>query len=169
MTRAFCLFALLTALPFLIAAGIASASEWTTGIVEKRYRPDSLVTLEDVRLGQHSGYDRIVFEFRRGAVPGYRIEYVDKPTYSCGSGKAVWLAGDGWLRISFDSTRAHDDRGQSTVDFRRRDLNLPTIKEAYNTCDFEGEVAWVLGVSSPNRYRGFELKRPARLVVDIEH
>jgi D-alanyl-D-alanine dipeptidase len=88
---------------------------------------------------------------------------------ACGSGEAVWLAGDGWLRVSFDATQAHDDQGRSTVAYRGRVVDLPIIKEVQNTCDFGGEVTWVLGVSSPNHYRVLELKHPTRLVVDIKH
>jgi hypothetical protein len=168
MKRTLCLFASLTASILSTASG-PDAFKGTAGIVEKQHRTEQLVILEDVRLGQHAGYDRIVFEFRQDEMPGYHIEYVDKPTYSCGSGEAVWLAGDGWLRVRFDATQAHDDQGRSTVAYRGRVVDLPIVKEIQNTCDFEGEVTWVLGVSSPNHYRVLELKHPTRLVVDIKH
>ena len=43
----------------------------------------------------------------------------------------------------------------------------PIIREIESTCDFEGEVTWVIGVASPNRYQVLELASPARLVVDV--
>ena len=51
---------------------------------------------------------------------------------------------------------SHRDEDQvdpdlATVADRERAPNLPIIKELKITCDFEGEVTWVLGVSSPNR------------------
>ncbi len=168
MRQMLCLFASLTASTLPIAFG-AGTFEGTAGIVEKQHQTEQSVVLEDVRLGQHAGYDRTVFEFRHGSMPGYHIEYIDKPTYSCGSGEAVWLAGDDWLSVSFDATQAHDDQGHATVAYRGRVVDLPIVKEVQNTCDFEGEVTWVLGVSSPNHYRVLELKHPTRLVIDIKH
>src|SRR6266568_3894740 len=35
--------------------------------------------------------------------------------------------------------------------------------------DFEGQVAWVLGIAAPSEYRVAELTGPARLVVDVRH
>jgi hypothetical protein len=168
MRRILCLFASPIASTPPIAFG-AGTFKGTAGIVEKQHQTERSVVLEDVRLGRHAGYDRIVFEFRHGSMPGYHIEYIDKPAYSCGSGEAVWLAGDGWLRVSFDATQAHDDQGRSTVGYRGRVVNLPIVKEVQNTCDFKGEGTWVLGVSSPNNYRVLKLKHPTRLVVDIKH
>jgi hypothetical protein len=46
---------------------------------------------------------------------------------------------------------------------------LPVLLQLEPTCDFEGEVSWVLGVKAPNRYRVLELKDPPRLVVDVRH
>ena len=168
MKRTLCLFTSLTASALPVVFGLGTF-EGTAGIVEKQYRTERSVVLEDVRLGRHAGYDRIVFEFRRNAMPGYHIEYVDKPAYRCGSGEAVWLAGDGWLSVRFDATQAHDDQGHSTIDYRERVVDFSILREVQNTCDFEGEMTWVLGVSSPNHYRVLELKQPTRLVLDIKH
>lgn len=125
--------------------------------------------MADVRVGQHTGYDRVVFEFKWGPMPSYHIEYIDKPAYSCGSGEAIWLEGDGWLSVHFSAAQAYDDQGRSTVNERVRQVKFLIIQEVQNTCDFEGEVTWVLGVSSPNAYRVLELKQPTRLVIDIKH
>lgn len=151
------------------SSDLADVFKGTAGSIEKRYQVERVVILEDMRLGRHPSYDRIVFEFQQNAPTSYRIEYVDKPVYQCGSGEAVWLAGDGWLSITFWPAQAHDARGQSTVADRGQLLDLPVIRELQNTCDFEGELSWVLGVSSPNKYRVLELRSPTRLVVDIQH
>ena len=41
------------------------------------------------------------------------------------------------------------------------------VKELKLVCDFEGEVAWVLGIAAVAPYRVSELARPARLVLDV--
>jgi hypothetical protein len=126
------------------------------------------VTLRDVRVGVNQGFDRVVLEFLGSGVPGYRVEYVDRPVHHCGSGDPVPVAGDAWLAITLRGTQAHTDQGQATVGQRERRLDMPIVKELEFTCDFEGVVEIVLGVSRPNRYRITELQNPTRLIIDIQ-
>ena len=56
-----------------------------------------------------------------------------------------------------------------TIGKREQSLALGVLKELEQTCDFEAQVAWVLGVSRPNRYRVLTLQQPARVVVDVRH
>jgi hypothetical protein len=58
--------------------------------------------------------------------------------------------------------------GEPTVTERERKASLPVIQELELTCDFEGEVTWVLGNAHPNKYRVMELREPTRLVVDVQ-
>ena len=103
------------------------------------------------------------------AAPGYHIEYVDRPVRSCGSGEVVELSGDGYLLIRLTPARAHTEEGNPTIAERERTLNLTILKQAKLICDFEAQVEWALGLSSPNKYRVLELQNPSRLVVDIKH
>lgn len=141
----------------------------TAGITEKKKGNIAPVVLSNVRTARHRGFDRIVFEFRGTTLPGYHLEYVDRPVRQCGSGNAVSLAGQGWLRVRLTPAQAHTDAGRATVTSRERRFRFPMLKELKSTCDFEAEVEWVLGLASPNPYRVTELSRPARLVVDIKH
>ena len=141
----------------------------TAGITDKKARPVAAVVLAAIRTGTHGKFDRVVFEFSGSAMPGYHIEYIDKPVRSCGSGEVVPLAGDAWLEIRMTPAAAHTEQGQPTIKTRSFSPNLPIVKELKSTCDFEADVAWVAGVSTPNEYRVLELKDPARLVVDISH
>jgi hypothetical protein len=143
--------------------------EGTAGIVSRPRHGAALAILSDVRAATHAGFDRVVFEFEGESVPGYHVEYVDKPVRDCGSGEAVRVAGDGWLEVRLQPAQAHDDTGSPTITNRDRTLGLPNLKQIRATCDFEADVTWVLGVGSPNRYRVLELGSPARLVVDVKH
>ena len=143
--------------------------EGTTGITEKKREMKSVAVLSEVRTAQHTGFDRSVFEFETAEIPGYKIEYIDKPARQCGSGDAVYLKGDGWLEVRFYPANAHTEEGKPTVENREFVPNHKIIKELKLTCDFEADVTWVLGVASPNKYRVLELKNPTRLVVDIKH
>lgn len=143
--------------------------EGTAGIIEKKYEIKETAHLAEVRSARHENYDRAVFEFATDEMPGYKVEYIDKPVRACGSGDVVPLAGDGWLEIRFYPANAHTEEGKPTVKNRAFAPNHEIVKEVKLTCDFEAEVAWVLGVASPNYYRVIELKNPTRLAIDIKH
>ncbi len=145
------------------------SDEWTTGIVDVERSDLEMTTLQQVRVARNEGFDRVVIEFAEGRVPDYHLEYIDKPVRQCGSGNPVPIAGDGWLEIRLFPARAHTDAGSPTIADRERILELPIIRELQMICDFEGYVEWVVGTSSPNEYRAFELSGPSRLVIDIQH
>jgi hypothetical protein len=151
------------------ASAPAPLADWTAGGTRARRRTGAIATLREVRAAPNASFDRFVVGFGPDAIPGYRIEYVDRPVRQCGSGEATQVAGDGWLAITLHESRAHDDQGRATIQQRERALSLPVLREWEFTCDFEAEVQIVLGVGSPNRYRVLELANPSRLVVDIQH
>jgi hypothetical protein len=144
------------------------AAAWTAGTVDVVRTQRGAATLLDLRTGANAGFDRVVLEFTGSTIPGYRVEYVDRPVRECGSGRTVAVAGDGWLAITLRGTQAHTDDGRSTVQRRNRRLDMAVIRQVVFTCDFEGIVQVVLGVGSPNRYRVTELSDPARLIVDLQ-
>lgn len=144
--------------------------EGTAGNTEKKYpHIKAPAIMSDVRSARHGTYDRVVFEFMGPEMPTYHIEYIDKPVRSCGSGDVVPFAGDGWLEVRFTDAQAHAPEGDATIKDRSKSPNLPIVKDLKITCDFEGEVTWVLGVASPNKYRVIELQDPTRLALDIKH
>ncbi len=144
----------------------------TAGIVAEERRGIEPAILQEVRTASHAGFDRVTFEFDGLNVPGYHIEYIDRPVRECGSGHTVPVAGDGWLRVRLDPARAHEfigERAETTVENRDRSYDYPVLRQLTLICDFEAQVEWVLGVSSPNSFRVLELHEPARLVVDVRH
>lgn len=143
--------------------------EGTDGVVDRSAHEHEIALLREVRSAKHGEYDRVVFEFDGSTLPGYHVEYIDSPVRKCGSGAVTSVAGDAWLEIRMHPANAHTDTGQPTVSDRERHVNNPVLKELEMTCDFEGYVSWVLGVSAPNRYRVLELTNPARLVLDVKH
>lgn len=140
----------------------------TIGVVEKEGGGMEPALLRDVRTASHEQFDRVVFEFAGARVPGYHVEYVDRPVRQCGSGLAVPVAGDAWLRVRLTPANAHTEEGRATVRELSRRPNYANLKELKSLCDFEAEVEWVLGLASPKRFRVLELSGPARLVVDVK-
>lgn len=143
--------------------------EGTAGITDKKYEIKSAALLKEVRTAQHEVYDRVTFEFESAEMPSYHIEYIDKPVRACGSGEVINLKGDGWLEIRFQPANAHTEKGEPTMEKRELTPNHTILKELKQTCDFEADVTWVLGVSIPNKYRVLELENPTRLAIDIKH
>ena len=110
----------------------------------------------------------MVFEFT-DALPGYSIEYVQSPIAACGSGLPVTIAGDAFLLMRMTPAAAHDEQGNVTFGTTELTPGLPTILEVESTCDFEGEVTWVLGLSEEVDFNVFFLTDPYRLVIDVSH
>ena len=147
------------------------ADSGTAGITAQPRSGMEPAILRAVRTASHPEFDRVVFDFGGGAIPGYHIEYIDRPVIQCGSGEPMEVAGDGWLRVRLEPARAHEFRDDTlavvTVAERNRRLTLPNLRQLVLTCDFEAQVEWVLGLESPTRYRVMELREPSRLVVDV--
>jgi hypothetical protein len=143
-----------------------------TGTVADTSAPKSLpapALLTNVESAECTGFDRVVFTFEGSSVPGYFVSYIDRPVRACGSGNVVPVAGDAFLEIRMSPAQAHTDAGEVTVEDRNRMLNHANLRQLVDTCDFEADVTWVLGVGSPNAYRVTELTSPPRLVLDVKH
>jgi hypothetical protein len=126
----------------------------------------SAPTLVDVRAGRHSGFDRVVFEFRGGAVPRHRVGYVDQLVED-GSGKPVSVAGAADLEVVFQGANAHDASGAPTVSPRRFTTGLPAVKEIAQTGDFEAVVSYGIGIDRQRPIKVSTLSNPSRLVIDV--
>jgi len=140
----------------------------TVGTMDRKPTGAETHILKSVRTGTHAGFDRVVFEFGSVTIPGYHVEYIDKPVRACGSGHVVKMAGDAWLQVKFSPAQAHTDDGKATIVSRAFTLKYPNVIDLKSTCDYEGEVAWVVGVKSPKQYRVLELSNPTRIVVDVK-
>lgn len=124
--------------------------------------------LMDVRAASHPGFDRVVFEFGN-ALPGANIEYVSRPVVACGSGLPVEVAGDALLEVRMSPAAAHDDAGFITFDPQVIRPLLPSIIAVVSTCDFEGQVTWVVGLTSEADFNAVTLDALFRIVVDVAH
>ena len=131
-----------------------------------------LATLTDIRTAPRAQepFERIVFQFGAGPLPRYEIAYAEPPAQQCGSGAEVPVAGSAMLRVRLRGTQAHVQSAgamRPTLIDRDRRLDQPLLKQLTLICDFEGEVAVVLGLAVRRPYRVLELEMPTRLVVDV--
>lgn len=125
----------------------------------------SAPTLTDVRAGGHTGFDRVVFEFR-GAVPTHRVGYVDQLVQD-GSGRPVAVAGAADLEVVFQGANAHRQDGSPTISPRRFSTGLPAVKEVAQIGDFEAVVTYGIGVDRKRPLKVSTLSNPSRLVIDV--
>lgn len=126
-----------------------------------------IVVLRDVRTGDQQTFDRVVFEIEGPKLPDHDVKYVERPVH-CGSGLPAQVEGRAFLQVRLSPARAHTEAGAPTVATLQRKVRLPVIREIRATCDFEGEVVWVVGLAARKEFRILELEEPARLVIDIE-
>lgn len=98
--------------------------------------------------GGERAYNRMTFTFTTG-FPGYRFEFVDHLTAD-GSGNTIALAGDGVLRIVFNTAQAHTTSGASSILWQpARHLGLSRMVDYAKAGDFEGYLSYGIGVHQP--------------------
>jgi hypothetical protein len=121
--------------------------------------------LTDVRAAAHEGFDRIVFEFDAPR-PGFRVEYVDE-ALGCGTGEPEEVEGAAFLQVKIQPADAHDDAGAPTFPQQELTFDLSSIVAARQTCDFEADVTWVVGLAEEADFTATSLLDPFRVVVDV--
>ena len=126
--------------------------------------------LRDVRIAEHSTFDRITLEFE-GGLPGYRVRYVEAPIIADPSGLEVEIAGTAFLEVRMEPAAGHDPNTGDETYTGPLELKpgLPSLLEAERTGDFEAVLTWVLGVSAKADFRVLTLQDPPRLVMDVGH
>jgi hypothetical protein len=136
--------------------------------------PGGTALLTDVRLGRHEGFDRVVFQFRPGASPGYQVRYVQPPIVEDGSGKRVAIAGDAYLSVRMEPASGFDLEGTSgqvytgPVRIGGSDAGTNVVLEVVRTGDFEAVLTWVAGLEDRAPFRVIRLSGPPRIVVDVQ-
>ncbi len=129
--------------------------------------PGNFPVLKDIRAATHPGYDRVVFEFQ-GGLPGYRVGYIG-PATQCGSGMSANIAGTALLEVHMTPANAHDDSGALTFTGNVQSIiaQVPLLRGMAQTCDFEADVTWVLGLNEEVDFIVTTLTNPPRVVIDL--
>ena len=125
--------------------------------------------LTAVRTGEHSGSDRVVFQFS-GRLPGYtvgRVQAVDSDP----KGAPVPLAGQSYLRVVFHGTSAICPQPVHRTYTGPAVLTpyFPELLTVSAAGDFEGVLSFGIGLAARGGYHVFTLTSPNRLVIDVSH
>ena len=127
-------------------------------------------TVQQVEAFDGGPFDRMEFTFDQ-SVPDYTIEYVDA-AFACGSGVAEEVAGAAFLEIRMQPAAAHDEAGLETIASADIMFDFPTLLQLTMTCDFEGEVVWIAGLSEEVNFKTSFLTTPFpvhTIIIDVNH
>lgn len=146
-------------------AGFSLADRKSTGWPELGARLG--IGLES-RVGKHTGYDRVVYEFAGTGAPSYLVRYVDQPVGD-GSGDPVEVAGDVWLEVQVGSLDVPGESAPSPDDPLPATLKGTGVAEAKAIWGgFEGYGQGFIGLTGQQRpFKVSTATNPSRLVVDI--
>ena len=130
---------------------------------------DASVTVSDVRIGRHDGFDRVVLELGGQGTPGWDVRYVDAAS-SQGRGDAVELAGDAVLQVTVSGAGYPYDTG--VEEFPRGSVSgqdTETVTEVVFDATYEGTSVAFVGTQTRAPFRVYLLEAPTRLVVEVAH
>jgi hypothetical protein len=128
------------------------------------------LTVTDVRVARHDGFDRVVLDLGGQGTPGWDVGYVDE-AFDDGSGEPVDVDGDAVLSVRASGTAMPTDSGVEEYDGTTVDPDdTESVEEVVYRFWFEGYSTAFIGVDGGRKaFRVFALSDPTRLVVDVRH
>jgi hypothetical protein len=131
---------------------------------------DSHLLLEEVRVGIHEGYHRIVFDHAGAGAPGWSAEYVDEAVEP-GSGFPIEMTSDALLYVGvvgLEPGNAGEEEGQLEVaDWI--DPQGTVFSEVVTTFVHHGSASYYVGLDTEREYRVSVWEHPdgPRLIIDV--
>jgi hypothetical protein len=130
---------------------------------------DAAVTVSDIRIGSHDGFDRVVFEVGGTGTPGWDVQYVDAAT-SQGKGDSVEVDGDAVLQVTLTGVGyPYDTQVEEYATRRLTEPGTPVVTEVVFDSTYEGTTLAFIGTEGKNPFRTYALENPTRVVVEISH
>lgn len=130
----------------------------------------SVVHVVDVRVGTHTDYDRIVFEFAEVGTPAFLSQHASPPFVKDPSGLPMTVAGSNVLELNLNGATKVADDGTLTytgpTDFTP---GFPQLAQLVERGDFEAVNTWYLGLDGGDCLRAAVVSDPSRLVIDVQH
>jgi hypothetical protein len=129
---------------------------------------EARLTVSDIRIGRHDGFDRVVFEVGGEGTPGWDVRYVEAAS-SQGSGDAVDVAGDAILQVTLTGMGYPYDTGveEWTSSGPVTGEGTQTVTELAWDATFEGTSVAFVGTTGEAPFRVYLLEGPTRVVVEV--
>ena len=121
-----------------------------------------------VRVGRHTGYDRVVWQFPGTGRPSFQVHYVDQPIAD-GSGDVVDVPGDAYIEVMISAVTIPAESVPRPKNASAASIAGTVIAQARPVYGgFEAVGQTFVGVRDRERpFRVAVLTNPTRLVVDI--
>ncbi|MBN9644070.1 hypothetical protein ACFSSC_02075 [Corynebacterium mendelii] len=133
----------------------------------RRQNEPADLMVDNIRVGDHPTFERVVFDLTGYGKPSWFITYTDAPSYP-GSGHPVQITGDSFLDVNIDGIAFTLRDDMVPQDFSTRQLPDSIITEIADTGIFEGRHSFVIGITGDRRpYSVDLLDNPTRLVIDV--
>lgn len=129
----------------------------------------AMLTVVDVRVGHHEGFDRVVYEMDGAGTPGWTVGYVDEAVQE-GSGTVLDLAGEGTLSVMISGSAYPMDSGVEPFahDGPVAGDGSGVVTQVLGWSVFEGYTDSFVGLTEPGHpFRVSLLEDPVRVVVDV--
>ncbi|PTR30165.1 hypothetical protein C8K36_10213 [Rhodococcus sp. OK519] len=142
-----------------------TAQETQTGTAS----PDAALTISDIRIGIHDGFDRVVYELGGTGTPGWSSEIVSTANQQ-GSGNPLAVSGQAILQVMITGSSMPFSSGVEPYAGPNPIEAAPggIVTEVRDAGIFEGTNQTLIGLARPDAaYRVFTLSNPTRLVVDV--
>jgi hypothetical protein len=129
---------------------------------------DARLTVRAIRIGPHTGFDRVVFELGGKGTPGWDVRYVDSAS-SSGSGKPVTVRGGAVLQVSVTGAGYPYDTGVTEYAGKGplTAAGTQAVTEVVFDQTFEGTTSAFIGTAARTPFRVYRLDSPARIVVEV--
>ena len=129
---------------------------------------DASVTVTDIRIGRHDGFDRVVFEVAGTGTPGWSVQYVDEPT-SQGAGEPIDVEGDAVLQVTLTGIGLPADTGEDEWSGANplSVSDAETVTEVVYDSTFEGQTVAFVGATAEVPFRVYLLEGPTRVVLEV--
>ena len=162
--------------PATTSTGIDPLAGAGTSAVAAPATATDTALLERIAVGRHEGYDRVVFQFRGGGLPGYRVEYVEPPFAEDGSGSPISVDGKAFVAVRMEPASGFDlNTGEGQLVYKgakRIDgsaAGTSVVQQLVRTGDFEAVLGWVIGLDEKVDFRVTTADSPSRLIVDFRN
>ncbi|GAA5042753.1 AMIN-like domain-containing (lipo)protein [Nocardia callitridis] len=131
--------------------------------------PGAGLTVSNIEVGAHPGFDRVVYELGGTGVPGWVVQYTDQATQD-GSGRPVDVAGRSVLEVRILGSAYPFDSGVEPYSGPdpATGADASTVAGVYRNTVFEGTTQSFIGIEGDRP--GFSvstLADPTRLVIDV--
>ncbi|NLG54813.1 MAG: hypothetical protein GX542_04065 [Rhodococcus sp.] len=129
------------------------------------------LSVTDIRVGRHDGFDRVVYELDGTGTPGWSVGYVPSAVQD-GSGNPVDVSGEGFLEVRILGVGYPFDTGIENFAGPFPVPGVPggSVVEVSSILIFEGQAQSYIGTAKANQnYRISELQDPPRVIIDVEH